>query len=92
MLTEKIKEMKRLNNTYTFTRMKNNTNSPIRKAGTSKFWIPASSSKRLHGLRLQDGTPSKVPKELVTVQNGRDFQAPGTSAKPKIARALARLF
>ena len=93
VLTEKLKEMKRLSHTYKFTnRMNTHINSPLRKAGTSKFWIPASTSKRLFGIRLQNGTPSKVPKELVTVQNPSNFQATGSFAKPKVARALARLF
>ena len=97
VLSEKIKEMKRLSHTHTFTnRQSSSVNSPLRKTGTSKFWIPASSSKRLFGLRLQNGTPSKVPRELVTVQTARNinpnFQEPGSSANTKVSRALARLF
>ena len=97
VLTEKIKEMKRLSHTHTFmSRQNSHTNSPIRKAGTSKFWIPASSSKRLCGLRLQNGTPSKVLRDLVTVQNARNHnlgsQLPGCSANKKVLRALSRLF
>ena len=99
LMSEKIKEMKRLSHTHTFTHNisnKQSMNSPMRRAGTSKFWIPAPTTKRLCGLRLQAGTPSKVPSDLVNVQNARNQLSnnpqPGCSANKKVARALARLF
>jgi hypothetical protein len=98
VLMEKIKELKRISHTRVLTGWKNsNVNSPINKAGTSKFWIPTTTPKRLTSrLRLQMGTPSKVPCDLVTLQvaenhNLRD-QLPGCLAKKSIPRALSRLF
>ena len=100
VLMEKIKELKRISHTRALTGWKNsNVNSPINRAGTSKFWIPTMTPKRLPSrLRLQMGTPSRVPCDLVNLQgaenqnhNLRD-QLPGCMAKKCIPRALSRLF
>ena len=90
-LAEKIKELKRISNTRTMTGWTNlNINSPAAKNGTSKFWIPNSSANRL-GLRLQKGTPSKVPRDLVTLHKTSD-KLTGCLAGKIIPRALSRLF
>ena len=100
VLMEKIKELKRISHTRALTGWNNsNVNSPINRAGTSKFWIPTMTPKRLPSrLRLQMGTPSRVPCDLVNLQgaenqnhNLRD-QLPGCMAKKCIPRALSRLF
>ena len=62
MLIEKIKELKRISHTRVLTGWINSqNNSPVIKTGTSKFWVPTPSANKF-GLRLQRGTPSKVPK------------------------------
>ena len=96
MLIEKIKELKRISHTRVLTGWINSqTNSPIIKAGTSKFWVPTPSANKF-GLRLQRGTPSKVPSDLVTLQNARNHnlgdKLTGCLARKTVPRALSRLF
>ena len=96
MLIEKIKELKRMSHTRVLTGWQNpKNNSPIIKSGTSKFWVPTTSSGKF-GIRLQKGTPSKVPSNLVTLQNARNHnlgeKLPGCLASKIIPRALSRLF
>ena len=98
VLMEKIKELKRISHTRALTGWKNSkVNSPINKTGTTKFWIPTMTPKRPPSrLRLQMGTPSRVPCDLVTLQETENHnlreQLPGILAKKCIPRALKRLF